>query len=531
MQLSEPSPLVPQIPAQQALASALSRVERRLRLNRTLYQAVLLATLVLVVPLSVRSLAWLGDGRPAQSALLVLGVIVVEIGLLGLLLASALSRRTSLARAAAEADARAQLKDELASACWFMQGAPRDDWVGAQLVRAARTARALEPGRLIPLQVPAAALGALGASVIALIALQVADPLGPAVVPAAQAAALPGAEQQQVRALRALADALPDSEAARKLEQALQVLERSETSAQERSRALAQAQDAVQQIRLNAASTRETLQRAADLLRNQPGMEAVAEALARGDAQQAAELLARMHEQTARAKADAAQGPDPAAAASAAEKSLEQALLAPSEVTGPQPQAASPEAMQQAVDRLNEIARELSAARYVNEAWEKVRGPQLDVAQRNALTASRYAEQTAGNSLPSPASGETPMGGGSMFRSAAVAEGKGRTEQEGGTRAGDALGDGPPDPLLGEGGERLSAQLKQAALSGLEAESKDNDAWFYAESREQKALTGWRSVQARDRFAQAQAGSNAGISIQHRQIVRDYFMNLREGSR
>ena len=118
-----------------------------------------------------------------------------------------------------------------------------------------------------------------------------------------------------------------------------------------------------------------------------------------------------------------------------------------------------------------------------------------------------------------------------MFRSAAVAEGKGRTEQEGGTRAGDALGDAPPDPLLGTGGERLEAQLKQAGLSGPEAESKDNDAWFYAQSREQKALAGWRSVQARARFAEAQAGSNEGISIQHRQIVKDYFMNLREGAR
>ena len=466
-----------------------------------------------------------------QSALLVLLAILAAVALLGLLLASALTRRSSLAHAAAEADARAHLNDELTSACWFMQDSVRNDWVGAQLERAARTARALEPRRLIPLRAPVAALGALVAGVVVLIALGSADPLAPVSLPAAQAAALSPAEQQDVRALRALADALPDTEAARKLEQALRILEGSEASAQERSRALAQAQDAVQQIRLDAASTRETLQHAADLLRNQPGMEAVAEALARGDAQGAAELLARMQEQAGRAKADQTPGPDPAAATSAAEKSLEQALLAASEVTGPQPQSPSPEAMQQAVDRLNEIARELSAASYVNQAWEKVRGPQLEAAQRNALTASRYAEQTAGNSLPSPASGETPMGGGSMFRSAAVAEGRGRTEQEGGTRAGDALGDGPPDPLLGEGGERLSAQLKQAALSGPEAESKDNDAWFYAESREQKALTGSRNVQPRARFAQAQAGGNEGISIQHRQIVKDYFMNLREGSR
>jgi exonuclease VII small subunit len=368
---------------------------------------------------------------------------------------------------------------------------------------------------------------------LALVALAVlwgATPLAPAPALAAQSNALSPAERERVRALRALADALPDSDAARKLEQALQTLERAEASAQERSAALAQAQDAVQQIRLDAASTREGLQRAAELLRSQPGMEAVAEALARGDAQQAAELLGRMQEQAAQAKADSPPALEPATGGPA-DKPLEQALLEASEVSGPQPSPTSPEAMQKAVERLSQIARELSAASYVNEAWEKVRGPQLDGALTSQLTASRFAEQTAGNSQPSPASGDSPMAGGSMFRTAAVAEGKGRTEQEGGTRAGDAMGDGPPDPLLGAGSERLQAQLKQAALSGTEAESQEGDAWFYAESKEQKALAGWRSVQARDRFAQAQAGSNEGISIQHRQIVKEYFMELREGGR
>ena len=285
---------------------------------------------------------------------------------------------------------------------------------------------------MIPLQVPVPALGGVIVALVVLAALWSATPLAPPPVLAAPAGALSVAEREQVRALRALADALPNSEAARKLEAALQILERGGATAEERGRAMAQAQDAVQQVRLDAASTREALQRAAEMLRDQPGMQAVAEALARGDAQQAAELLARIQSQAAESRGDKPPAPDPVAGG-AADKSLEQALLAASEVAGPQQAAVSPEAMQQAVDRLNEIARELAAASYVNQAWEKVRGPQLDVAQRTALTASRFAEQTIGNSQPSPATGETPMGGGSMFRSAAVAEGKGRTEQEGGT--------------------------------------------------------------------------------------------------
>ena len=37
-----------------------------------------------------------------------------------------------------------------------------------------------------------------------------------------------------------------------------------------------------------------------------------------------------------------------------------------------------------------------------------------------------------------------------------------------------------------------------------------------------------RDVQSRDSFGQAQSGSTEGISVRHRQIVKDYFMQLRE---
>jgi exonuclease VII small subunit len=526
MQVSEPIS-----PAQQAIGLALERIERRLRLNRTLYQATLAAAFVVLALLTTRGLRWLSDALPAASALLVLLAILAAVGLASLLVASVLKQRPTPARAAAEADGRAGLKDELTSACWFMQSRPASLWIGAQLERAARTAAGLEPACLIPLRVPAAALGALAVAVVVLAVLWSAPPLAPTRGLVAASADSSAAEQEQLRALRALAETLPQGEAARKLEAALKILEQGGSSAEERRSALAQAQDAVQQIRLEAASTREALQRAAEALRGQPGMEAVAEALAQGDAHKAAELLAQMQPQAAEPRGDRPPAPEPAAGG-VADRSLEQALLEASEVSGAQPQTVSAEAMQEAVDRLNEIARQLAASSYVNEAWQKVRGPQIDVAQSTALTASRFAEETIGNSQPSPATGKTPMGGGSMFRSAAVAEGKGRTEQEGGTRAGDALGDGPPDPLLGEGGERLEAQLEQAALSGPEAESEDEgEAWYYAESREQKAFAGWRNVEARARFAQAEAGGNEGISIQHRQIVKDYFMNLREEGR
>jgi hypothetical protein len=127
------------------------------------------------------------------------------------------------------------------------------------------------------------------------------------------------------------------------------------------------------------------------------------------------------------------------------------------------------------------------------------------------------------------------MEGGAMFRAAAVAEGDGRTEQEGGTRSGDALGDAPADPLLATQGERLEAQLKKQGITGEEQdgdeEQEQNKSWYYAQSQQQKALARLRKVQAAGRFAAAEGEAGEGISIQHRQIVKDYFMNLREGAR
>ncbi len=518
------------VPAGPAINTALSRIERRLRLNGFLSAAMLAVWLLMLVLIAWRALRWLGEALPAASALVILAAVLAGLGLLALLLVKLIARWSTPARAAIEADRRASLKDELTSAHWFLQEPQASEWMTAQLERAARTAGALQPARLIPLRIPGVALGALLAAVLVLLALWTAAPLTPALAMlAAQQSALADAERQQVETMRALMEALPDGDAARRLEAALEVLEAADVTPEQRRQALAQAQDAIQEIRLEAAATRDGLRRLGEMLTAQPGMEAVAEALAKGDAKEAAELLAQMHQATAPLAGETS-APEPAES-SPREKTLEQALLEATESPGGA-QAPSAEAMQQAVDRLNEIARELEAANFVNEAWQTVRGPQMDVAQRSGLTASRFAQQTTASSTPSPASGETPMGGGTMFRSAAVAEGPGRTEQEGGTRAGDAMGDGPPDALLGGSDERLEAQLKQAGITGEEQEGEDESStWFYVESQQQKAFTSTRNVEARARFAAAEAGANRGISIQHRQIVKDYFMTLREGAR
>ena len=515
----------PMTPERAAIDQALVRIEHRLRLNQALRAASLIAGMIVLALIAWRALRWLGASAPAAGALVILLVILGGIALLSLLVLALLAGTGGATRAASEADLRGRLRDELKSAWWFLQGEARSEWIAAQVQRAAHTAAGLRPAQLIPLRVPGPALGALMAGLVVLVAVWLAPPLGPGGALADNALLTP-AEAEQVRALRALAEALPQSAAARRLEAALATLQSAAASPAERRHALAQAQAAVEQMRMEAASSRESLQRLSETLRGQPGMEAVADALARGDAKQAAQLLAELQQQTAQTSGVPVASAEPAEGSG--QKGIEQLLQKATDASGATDQSGGADlAKQEAVDRLKEIARELEASAAVNEAWQRVRGSQLNVGESRGLSASRFAQQTSSPSMPSPGTGETPMEGGTLFRTAAVAEGDGRTEQEGGTRAGDALGDARSDPLLGSSAERLEAQLKRQALTGEEQPSPQQDEnrpWYYEQSRQQKALAGLRSVHARERFAAAQAGAGEGISIQHRQIVKDYFM-------
>ena len=521
--------LDPLTPERQVIHGALLRVERRLRLNRMLRAAALLAGLVLLGLITWRALAWLAGTVPAASALIVLLATLGAIALLLLIARSLLAAPLDAAGAASEADRRGHLHDELVSAYWFMREARARgarQWIEVQLRRAARTAEELQAARLVPLRLPAAAVGSLLAGVVLLTVAWTAPPLSPA----HSAAATADAGDPQVRAMRELVAALPDSEAARRLEAALETLESGKSGAEARRHALAQAQDAVDEIRMSAAASREGLQRLSQMLAGQEGLEEVAEALAKGDAQRAAELLAKA--QPANQTAGSGSAPEPSEGEG--DRPLDQAMQALTDaVAEPQGGRPSAEALKMTVDRLNQIARELASANYVNEAWKEVKGPQLEVARGNTLSAGRFGEQQpTGAANASPSSGDSPMGGGTMFRSAAVAQGPGTEEQEGGTRAGDAMGEGPPDPLMGEAGERLDVQLRKQALTGQEEQHPDADQdWFYAESQKRTARSEWRAVDARTRFAEAEARSAGGISIKHRRIVRDYFMNRPEAAK
>ena len=125
------------------------------------------------------------------------------------------------------------------------------------------------------------------------------------------------------------------------------------------------------------------------------------------------------------------------------------------------------------------------------------------------------------------------MPGGTMYRAAAVARESKASAQQEGTKAGSAIGDSEAEPVLGSKTTPLEVQLKQEGVTGERADERAEAArsWYYMQSKEQESVLELQQAPARASFAQAEASAGEGISIRHRQIVKDYFMNLREDAR
>jgi len=511
---------------QEIIVRTLTKVRRRLQMSHAVHDAVVMLCLAAVGVLLWRALRVAGDHAPAVSAAAVLVALLLWIGGLFVVLRGRLMRRTSLARAAAEADTRAALDDELKTAYWFIVHPVTSPWTAAQLAAAARSAGALDVARLLPLRIERGTLAASALVSILLLAMWFAPPFSRSSPELFQPTGeLSAAEARQVQSLRDLSAQLPaDSGARAEVEQALRTLERKDVSAEEKQRALATAREALEQRNVDAASTREGLFQLAQKLGGNEALRDVTRALEEGDARKAAQALQQMPG----AHSGGAAGATPTTERS--EKDLQRLLDQASGRGADEAGEVSSVAAKEAIDRLNQIAAQLDAQQQLNQAAQALQQLQLAVAQRQTMSAGRFSQQAAQNSTPSPNTDQTSMPGGIMFRSAAVAQEKKASAQQEGNKIGAAVGESQADAPLGSKATPLGVQLKKEAVTG-EPEDQQEAAknWFYAESKEQSSIIELRAVEARNSFAHAQSGTAEGISVRHRQIVKDYFMQLREG--
>ena len=129
---------------------ALTRVARRLRLARVTRDLLRGFTLSLAVPIAVSVLYRFID-MPDAVVLALLGIWLLGFGAYAV---RALTRPGTLGAAAASADRKAALHDELTTAYWFQRANESSDWIALQQHRAAGSADALDVDRLYVWSMP-----------------------------------------------------------------------------------------------------------------------------------------------------------------------------------------------------------------------------------------------------------------------------------------------------------------------------------------------------------------------------------------
>ena len=129
---------------------ALTRVARRLRLARVTRDLLRGFTLSLAVPIAVSVLYRFIDMHGAV-VLALLGIGLLGFGAYAV---RALTRPGTLGAAAASADRKAALHDELTTAYWFQRANESSDWIALQQHRAAGSADVLDVDRLYTWSMP-----------------------------------------------------------------------------------------------------------------------------------------------------------------------------------------------------------------------------------------------------------------------------------------------------------------------------------------------------------------------------------------
>jgi hypothetical protein len=443
------------------------------------------------------------------------------------------ARGVSTRQAAAEADARAQLKDELKSAHWFLSEMESSPFAQVQVQRAAVTAARLDLAVLAPRTLPMNAFAAGGLGLLLAALIWMTPQLSRSWDSSHEAGATEHGESADLRSL--LKDAPNDVEL-EKLDVALRKLQQTDASAEEKRQALADARDAIDQANMEASAAREGLARLAEALKSNPKFESVAQALNQGRVDDAMELLRKLKADPAAASAREDQATEPADKDGVPENSISQALeSAGRDLTG-KSAAVNQDAINRVINTLERANERIEVQNRVNSVKRRMEDNLIATTQRSQLTASQFDNRTnAPNPTPSPETGNSNVRGGTLFRQAAVAREEGDTAREG-SQTGDASGDSAALPLEGAATRRLDAQLKLETIAqkddaGEEPNDKGDQGWFYSASHEQKSTLEIENVRSRASYDREDAMTHDRVPLRQRSIVKNYFLNLHESEK
>lgn len=515
------------------IVGVLNGIGRRLWVGRALREAFFGLCVLLFFLIAFRLAGAVQPAGIPAAGIPVWFPVGIAIAALAAGMAWRISRRVTLSQAAAEADARAALNDELKSAYWFVSNPEQSPFIDTQVARAAATAGKLDPRALVPAHAPRSLWAAASLGVVfAFVAW-----LAPQMTPYRNADAAPAPTPAQEQDLRALLKDAPRDARIEKLERAIDTLERPDATAEQKRQAMETMRDLAEQAGMEALDARDAMARLARSLARDPRMVDVVKALENGKAAEAAALVKEMREGEAVDGQDDPQNPDAGPGLQANRETPTDLDRRGSNLAG-NSAAGDARLLDDVVRKIEEAGMKMDAqdrAEQVRRGAEERMSASSRRSSAKANAAGNNIENTeAGNATPAPEGGNTDMSGGAAFNA-----GKGTREEDAdGTqqsRSGSPPGESESQALLGKATERLEAQLQREGVQRdgepPRDEQGDDEDWIYTGSQQQASSLQYEEVRARGGFDREFAGNHDRIPVRQKQVVKNYFLNLHESEK
>ena len=457
---------------------------------------------------------------------------------LGVFLLWRLTRTRSLAQAAAFADGKGDLKDELKTAYWFIEegdeaGSP---WTDLQARRAATTATELDLTRLVPTHIPKQLFLADGA-LLAMGLFLWTLPGQPSMVSPDGARDLTREEEKQAQDIRELIADAGRTETAQELDEALERLEQGELPLAEGLQGLAIVENLLSEGNLEMSTIKEGLGELAQDFRASSELTAVAEAMESSDLDEASDLLRALAQNLPEAPANMAALHEALEKASQVEAPLEELLenlRQAAEALARQDSDEAQRSLEEAANELEALGRKMEAQNQMNDARRQLGELRQSLGQQFPFGASDEqsgppsdsSDAGEGESAPAEAGGmampggdvQLQMGGGAAPDPTNVLD-----AGPGGHSTGPSQGE---DNVRGEP-TRLDVQLEMEMLAAEEQERPTPEDIFDKESRQEHSLVDYRETSPRSDYADEAVMNEERIPWRYRSLVKKYFLALR----
>ena len=506
------------------ILALLGEVDRRLRLNDALgvfgWSLWGLVGLLLVLKLTG---GW--DAPAARAFVLGIGAAIA----VGFVFWHYFQNR-SLAHAAAVADTRADLKDLLKSALFFLGLDEQTDWVTLQIERSAEVAGGLSPSELAPTIIPRPVYYASGTGAL-LLTLLLWNPGW--LQELEEADFLSASQQEQIEHIEELldeAEALaPEEEKLEELSEALERLRRRDIELTESLQELSEAEDALASSQMDLERLQTDLEELGAQLESTAALSDLSEAMKSQNPEEAAAALRELAKRLADAESSEALESLLESLQNASVQNqelrdmLENLETAAGDLTA-EDLAQMAESLESMAEQMENLGQQMAAQQDMEQMTQELQQLQASLGQQQSGQEQQMGQQQQ------PSGQATQSQTGMMSNQMQMAQMQGDPSSAVPVDAGPAgdttgPGGGGDDQVLGEA-TTLEVQLEMEVLSTDEKKEPVPEEIFERLSREEKSTLNYEAVRKRGSYAEESALSRESVPWPYRSLVKRYFLSI-----